>query len=241
MDITRHRAVVQERHHGAYCAGSFDSGTCLVIVPARDAVEAKVGSGILAIGEDEPTAWARAAEAVKAEAPPARNPNAPAGGAIMEDMDHEARTGEKSTASRPWPEYNGRPTPDTYLPVPLRFAPAMRYLNHMAAEIHEDNARWWTDPRTGERIERNVGEMLMLMVSELAEAMEGHRKDLMDDKLPHRKMIEVEMADLLIRALDFAGGLGLDLDGAVAEKRAFNATRADHTTEARLAPGGKRY
>ena len=37
----------------------------------------------------------------------------------------------------------------------------------------------------------------MLIVSEIAEAMEGERKDLMDDKLPHRKMAEVELADAL--------------------------------------------
>ena len=81
----------------------------------------------------------------------------------------------------------------------------------------------------------------MLVVSELAEAMEGHRKSLMDDKLPHRPMIEVELADALIRILDISGGLGFDLGGAFREKMIFNATRKDHTDEARLAPGGKSY
>ncbi|XUM19805.1 hypothetical protein ACRAVF_19255 [Bradyrhizobium oligotrophicum S58] len=38
----------------------------------------------------------------------------------------------------------------------------------------------------------------MLIVSEIAEAMEGERKSLMDDHLPHRKMVEVELADTLI-------------------------------------------
>ena len=104
-----------------------------------------------------------------------------------------------------------------------------------------ENDRWWRDPKTNERIERNVGELLMLMVSELAEALEGHRKDLMDDKLPHRKMFEVELADCIIRICDTAGQMGLDLGGAVAEKLEFNSTRKDHTHEARLAPGGKKY
>ena len=81
----------------------------------------------------------------------------------------------------------------------------------------------------------------MLMVSELAEALEGHRKDLMDDKLPHRKMFEVELADCIIRICDTAGQMGLDLGGAVAEKLEYNSTRKDHTHEARLAPGGKKY
>ncbi len=34
----------------------------------------------------------------------------------------------------------------------------------------------------------------------------------MDDKLPHRKMAEVEMADALIRLLDYAGGFGVKFD-----------------------------
>ena len=45
------------------------------------------------------------------------------------------------------------------------------------------------------------------------EAVEGVRKDLMDDKLPHRKMEEVEMADAFIRLLDFAGGYNISLNG----------------------------
>ena len=86
-----------------------------------------------------------------------------------------------------------------------------------------------------------VAQKLMLIVSEVAEAMEGHRKNLMDDKLPHRKMIEVELADALIRVADLAGALGLDLGGATEEKLAYNAQRADHKPEARAAAGGKTY
>jgi len=115
------------------------------------------------------------------------------------------------------------------------------HLNVQAARVHKANALWWTNLQTGERIERNVGELLMLITSELAEAMEGHRKSLMDDKLPHRTMLEVEMADAVIRILDLAGGLGLDLGGAYEEKMAFNAERADHKAEQRLAAGGKKY
>ena len=53
---------------------------------------------------------------------------------------------------------------------------------------------WWD-----ETTERDIPRLLMLCVSELAEAMEGHRKDLMDDHLPERKMVEVELADTVIR------------------------------------------
>lgn len=85
-------------------------------------------------------------------------------------------------------------------------------LNERAKEVHTANEKWWVDLETGERIVRNKGEFLMLVVSEIAEAMEGERKDLMDDHLPHRKMAEVEMADAYIRLLDYAGGYGVDLD-----------------------------
>lgn len=81
----------------------------------------------------------------------------------------------------------------------------------------------------------------MLIVSEIAEAMEGHRKGLMDDKLPHRKMIEVELADAVIRICDLCGALGLDLQGAIEEKLAYNKERPDHKIENRLKPGGKSF
>jgi hypothetical protein len=75
--------------------------------------------------------------------------------------------------------------------------------------IHKRNVKkgWWSDPATGERVERNFGELLMLAVSELAEAATGHVGGLLDDKLPHRPMAEVEIADALIRLSDTAGGL----------------------------------
>lgn len=117
----------------------------------------------------------------------------------------------------------------------------MAAINNMAARVHAANAKWWKDLETGLPLKRNVGELLMLATSELAEAMEGHRKNLMDDKLPHRKMFEVEIADCLIRLFDIAGGMGLDLGGAFEEKMAYNAIRADHTIEARKAADGKKY
>lgn len=86
-----------------------------------------------------------------------------------------------------------------------------------------------------------VSQKLCLSHSEISEAMEGHRKGLMDDKLPHRPMIEVEIADAIIRLCDLAGAMNLDLGGAIAEKLAFNIKRPDHKIESRNAEGGKKY
>lgn len=117
--------------------------------------------------------------------------------------------------------------------------------NHLAKLCHgiADESGWWTDIKTGESLKgkRNVGEMLCLIHSEISEAMEGHRKNLMDDKLPHRKMIEVELADAMIRIMDLAGGLGLDLGGAMVEKLAYNTKRLDHKPQYRAKDGGKAY
>lgn len=103
------------------------------------------------------------------------------------------------------------------------------------------NGGWWHDLKTGEKLTRNKGELLMLIVSEISEAMEGARKDLMDDKLPHRKMLEVELADACIRIFDFAGAYNLDLGGALFEKMEYNAHRADHKPENRRKEGGKKF
>lgn len=114
-------------------------------------------------------------------------------------------------------------------------------LTQLSAIVHVANIKWWQNIDTGDPIKRNKGELLALIHSEISECLEGERKDLMDDKLPHRKMAEVELADAIIRILDYAGGFGYDLQGAFNEKMAFNARREDHTHEARKIAGGKQF
>lgn len=132
--------------------------------------------------------------------------------------------------------------------------------NSFASDVHAANRHWWVCGKCsgsghsaltvsrlclfcdGSGIDnREVPKLLMLIVSELAEAMEGDRKDLMDDKLPHRKAFEVEVADAFIRLFDMAGRHNLDLDGAIKEKMEYNKIRKDHKPEARQAVGGKKY
>lgn len=88
---------------------------------------------------------------------------------------------------------------------------------------------------------REDGTMIALIHSEISEAMEGERKDLMDDHLPHRKMAEVEMADAVIRICDYCGKKGYDLGGAILEKLKYNQNRADHKPENRNKEGGKKF
>ena len=107
-------------------------------------------------------------------------------------------------------------------------------------------AGWHHDQRTGllrtcQQNHELFPVRLMLIVSELAEAMEGHRKSLKDDHLPHRDMAEVELADAVIRIFDLAGAMNYDMGGAIAEKLAYNSQRADHKPEVRAAAGGKAY
>lgn len=193
------------------------------------------------------------------------------------------------------------------LPMPISGLPLD--LKALAADIHISNIRmgWWkTDTETGRTLSRNVGELLALVHSEISEADDGFTFSLMDDKLPHRRMGEVELADTAIRVLDMLGfydadwtvhievttpamptyaywpdwcramhryttralegfrkgsradgcrhlldllwtihfaaiQFECDLTGAIVEKRAFNANRADHKPENRTAVGGKQF
>jgi NTP pyrophosphatase (non-canonical NTP hydrolase) len=114
-------------------------------------------------------------------------------------------------------------------------------LNDYATVCHAANIKWWQDIETGKPLERNKGELLCLIHSEISEAMEGERKGLMDDKLPHRRMAEVELVDAMIRIFDYSAAFGYDLQGAFEEKMAFNAQREDHKHEARAIAGGKKW
>lgn len=81
-------------------------------------------------------------------------------------------------------------------------------IDDLAKTIHQQNVSvgWWDDP------DRCIFECIQLMSTEVAEATEGERKSLMDDKLKHRPMAEVELADTFIRVVDFGGRYGIRFD-----------------------------
>lgn len=66
--------------------------------------------------------------------------------------------------------------------------------------------------------QRNIGEALMLIVTELAEAMEAHRHQ--DDA-----NFKEELADTFIRLLDLCGGLNIDIEQEIYNKSMHNKTR----------------
>lgn len=115
----------------------------------------------------------------------------------------------------------------------------LRGLQDLVYGLNE-KAGWWSDLETGEPKVRNKGELMMLMVTEIAEGYEGVRRNLTDDKLKYRPMEEVELADMVIRGVDYTGGHKFDIGGAILHKLLFNQLRADHKRDARLGANGKK-
>lgn len=79
-----------------------------------------------------------------------------------------------------------------------------------------------------------VQRALMEIVNEISRATEGDRK-------ADRARFQTGLTAALQRIIELAGDLRLDLWTAIAEKCAFNATRADHQLENRAKTGGKSY
>lgn len=111
--------------------------------------------------------------------------------------------------------------PPDQLALESQFADAARAFAAHTHAINQSKGFTLTPPT----VEGEIA-AIMLIVTELAEAVEGLRKDLMDDKITSRKMVEVELADSLIRTLNLGQWAGYDIAGAAIEKSRYNATRA---------------
>lgn len=120
-------------------------------------------------------------------------------------------------------------------------------VDNFCKKIYENNiaAGWWLRGPDGVVADRNMGELLALIHSEVSEALEGDRKGLQDDKLPQYPMVVVELVDVLIRTFDLLGHLSqknnINISEVISAKMAYNQNRADHKPVNRAGVGGKKY
>lgn len=90
-----------------------------------------------------------------------------------------------------------------------------------AASVHATarDKGWWDR-------ERNDGELIALIHSELSDGLEGLRHgNPPDDKVPEFSAIEAEYADVIIRIMDHAHARGWRVGAAVVAKSRMNRTR----------------
>jgi len=107
--------------------------------------------------------------------------------------------------------------------VPGRLSPFVRGWINVAADAHyaAELKGFWENG-----VERNNGEMLCLIHSEISEALEALRRgNPPDDKVPEFTSVETELADAVIRIMDLAHARGWRVSQAIEAKMKFNAGR----------------
>jgi NTP pyrophosphatase (non-canonical NTP hydrolase) len=99
-----------------------------------------------------------------------------------------------------------------------KFKHAIYHMQQICHDISKDKGFWDE--------ERNFGEAVALMHSELSEALEAARKGNPESvKIPGFSHVEEELADLMIRVMDWAGGKNLRIADAILAKLEYNITR----------------
>jgi hypothetical protein len=96
----------------------------------------------------------------------------------------------------------------------------------MRAHANSSDKGFWDGVPLPEMPVETMSSKICLMHSELSEMLEGVRKPGPDSHCPEFTSEEIELADVFIRGLDYAGARRLRLSQAIFAKMAFNASRS---------------